>query len=372
MRLIVAPDKFKGSLSAFEAAKAIRDGWLSVFPDDDIILHPVADGGDGTLDAVAGTTAGRWKTCPARDARGRTQDVRWWWQEADRRAWIESAAICGLAALPPEERDPLTATSTGLGEAIRAAAAAGAQEILLCLGGSATNDAGCGMAAELGFRFLDAEGRPLVPLPAAMPRVARIEPPAESLAARITALTDVDNPLLGPRGASRVFGPQKGASPHDVETLDAALAHIDRIAARDLGATATDTPGTGAAGGLGFGTIAFLGGGLRGGFDTIAALTRLEEDIASSDLVLTAEGRLDEQTASGKAPVGVARLAHRHAKPVIAFGGAVPLTNTPDFDATMAIVHEPMHLEEAMARAGELLHAAAGRTARMIRAAQSL
>jgi glycerate kinase len=271
--------------------------------------------------------------------------------------------------LAAEERDPLTATTPGLGTLIRAAAEAGAEHIFLALGGSATNDAGCGMAAALGFGFLDGDGAPIEPLPANLARLHRIRRPAALPVAKVTGLVDVGNPLLGPDGASRVYGPQKGARTAEVETLEQALRRVADIARRDLHAPDPSTPGAGAAGGLGYGLMAFLGAELSSGFEVIAEITGLQKAIESADLVITGEGRLDAQTASGKAPAGVARLARACGKPVIALAGSVPLTKEDHgaFDAVLPIINESMTLDQAMQQAAPLLAEAAARAARLVR-----
>lgn len=344
-------------------------GWRRAWPECVLATHPVADGGDGTLEVVQSVTGSVRCTTVARQARGKKVDVLWLWDEATGTAWIETALVAGLAALAPDERDPLTATTAGLGDVLHAAIDHGARRIFLGLGGSATNDAGCGLAAAAGYRFLDAQGRPFDPVPAHLPRLAAIEKPAAALAVEMTGLTDVRNPLLGPQGASRVYGPQKGAAPDDVDQLEAALAHLVEIAARDLGASDPSFSGAGAAGGLGYGVMTFFNGQLRSGFDTIAEMTGLPAAIAAADLVVTGEGRLDPQTSAGKAPAGVARLARAAGKPVIALAGAVPLTKEdgPGFDATLSITRQPMSLEDAMQDAGSLLEEAADRAARLIR-----
>lgn len=363
-RILIAPDKFKGSLTASEAAKQMAAGWREVFPGDEIILHPVADGGDGTLAVVAEAASGEWISCQASDARGRTRSVRYW--RHDQEAWIESAAVCGLAELPASEHHPLTATTFGLGEVLSHAHQSGATRIFLCLGGSATNDAGCGMAAALGFRFFDKSEIAFDPRPSELHRLVRIERPSQPLNMEVIALSDVQNPLLGPEGATYVYAPQKGASKDDLPPLENALAQVARLATHDLGAPLPSTPGAGAAGGLGFGVIAFLQGTLCGGFEAIAALTGLAEAVRSADLVLTGEGRIDTQTASGKAPAGVARLAREAGKPILAFGGSVPREGNPLFDAALPITHEPMSLEQAMTHAAPLLRAASTRLAKLI------
>lgn len=365
MRILIAPDKFKGSLTASEAALRIAEGWREVFPGDKLTLRPVADGGDGTLAAVACCGHGEWVSCHAVDARGCSREVRYWRQGDD--VWIESAAVCGLAELPSHKRNPLKATTAGLAEVLLHARSGGARRIFLCLGGSATNDGGCGMAAALGFRFFDGCGTCLDPRPCELHRLERIERPAQPFALPVTGLTDVQNPLLGHSGASHVYGPQKGALPDDVVRLEEVLARMARIAVRDLDASSPETPGAGAAGGLGFGIMTFLGGSLRGGFEVIAEVIGLPDAVKSADLVLTGEGRIDEQTAFGKAPAGVVGLARKYGKGVVAFAGSASIAGCGIFDAIIPIANEPMSLNDAMKNAGPLLRHASERTARAIR-----
>jgi len=369
VRVLFAPDKFKGSLTAAEAAAHMAGGWQRAWPECRTEIRPVADGGDGTLEVVQAVRGGRLLKTAARDARGRATEAPWLWDEAHHTAWIESALVIGLAGLAPADRDPLTATTAGLGDLLRAALDQGAEKIFLGLGGSATNDAGCGMAAAAGWRFLDADEQDIDPVPARLPQLARLAPPAVAVAVELIALADVRNPLLGPHGASHVYGPQKGASAAEVGQLESALTHLTDIARRDLGAPDPATPGAGAAGGLGYGVMTFFGGRIESGFDTIAELTGLAEAIAAADLVVTGEGRLDAQTGTGKAPAGVARLAHAAGKPVIALAGSVPLTKgePSGFDAIVSASHETMSLEHAMLNAGPLLEEAAADTARRLR-----
>ena len=369
MRVLVAPDKFKGSLSAREAAEAVMNGWLRGWPNCRMTAHPMADGGDGTLEAVAATTGAQRLSATIRDARGRPGKVSWLFEASTRTAWIESSLVVGLAGLGAEERLPLTATTAGLGELLRVAADAGAEHIFVALGGSATNDAGCGLAGALGFRFLDPNGTPLEPLPENLDRLHRIERPDDLRLPAITGLVDVSNPLLGPHGASHVYGPQKGATNKDVAALEEALTRVAEAARHDLAAPDPSTPGAGAAGGLGFGLMAFLDADLRPGFEVIAEITGLRRAVEAADLVISGEGRLDEQTASGKAPAGVARLARECGKPVIALAGSVPLTKEMDgaFDAVLPITNQPMTLDQAMQQAGPLLEEAAARAARLVR-----
>jgi glycerate kinase len=367
MRVLFAPDKFKGSLTALEAAAAMARGWLLAWPEAEILAHPVADGGDGSLEVLRAALGGEWKRCTARDARGRPREVQWLWQPDTRTAWIETARVAGLAELPDEERDPLSATSAGVGDVLRTALREGAQQVFVCLGGVATNDAGCGMAEALGWRFFDDNGRTINPLLLHLSQAARIQ--SVSLGANIIGLTDVTNPLLGSEGASRIFGPQKGATPEDVARLEEILRHVANVAQRDLGAPDPMIPGAGAAGGLGYGVIAFTGGKLANGFDAIAECTDLSSAIRDSDLVVTGEGQLDEQTAAGKAPAGVARLAREQGKPVIALVGSFRRDSATSelFDAVMSIQDKPRDLAEAMRNAALLLEKTTSAAARLIR-----
>lgn len=370
MRVLFAPDKFKGSLTARQAAEAMQRGWLRGWPGCGTELHPVADGGDGTLDAVAATVGATRMAAPARDARGRLRQTPWLWDAASRTAWIESSLVVGLAGLAPEDRSPLTATTAGLGDLFRAAADAGAECIFFGLGGSATNDAGCGMAGAAGFRFLGPGDEPLDPLPANLAVLARIErPDAQHPFPEVIGLADVGNPLLGPDGASRVYGPQKGATTGDVAVLEEALSRVALVAQRDLGTPDPSTPGAGAAGGLGYGIVAFFGGRLASGFDTIAEMTGLRRAIEQSDIVFTGEGKLDSQTASGKAPAGVARLARECGKRVVALAGSVTGHDGGHdaFDAVLPITDGPMELVRAMREAAPLLEEATARAARLLR-----
>jgi glycerate kinase len=368
MRVLFAPDKFKGSLGAAEAAAIMARGWSEGWPESEIALHPLADGGDGSLDVLQASLGGEWMKTAARNARGRSQRVRWLWQRDRMTAWIETARVSGLAELSAEERDPLTAASTGVGEVIASAVRDGAETIMICLGGIATNDAGCGMAAALGFRFLDGRGMDINPIPASLLRVERIQAPPINKLVEIIALTDVRNPLLGPEGASSVYGPQKGAAPCDVEILENALSHIVDIARRDIMAPDPMLAGTGAAGGLGYGVMAFLGGQLLEGSERIGELTGLTAAVRASDLIVTGEGRLDAQTAAGKAPAHVARLAREQGKPVIAIVGSMAdEAGNGIFDAVFPLVCEPYGLATAMRDAPHLLEKTAAEAARSVK-----
>ena len=319
MRVLVCPDKFRGTLTARQAAEAIERGWHRERPDDVVDLVPLADGGEGTLDVLAPADAPdarrmqRTVTGPLGDrieaAFGMRGDV----------GVVEMARASGLELLGPDRRDPRRTTTRGTGELMAAALAAGAHRLLVCLGGSATNDAGVGMASALGGRFLDAEGHAIADGGAALVDLDRIDVGTVLDAVRsveVIGVTDVDNTLCGPAGASAVFGPQKGASPDDVVLLDRALAHTASIAARDLGIDRSDEPGAGAAGGLGFGLLAFCGARLRPGVEVVMDAVRFAPRLDGTDLVITGEGSFDAQSLRGKVPAGVLRASELAGVPV--------------------------------------------------------
>ena len=317
-RFLIAPDKFKGSLTAEEAARAIADGLRRIEPDAVTDLCPIADGGEGFAETIHSARGGRWIPCDAVDARGRTIPSRYLLTD-DRTAVIGMAETAGIWRLGPDERHPLTATTRGVGMQIRDAVDRhGAQKIVLGIGGSATNDAGCGMAAELGIRFLDAGGASVDPLPANLLRVSRIDLTTRIPLPPVVTACDVDNPLLGERGATAVFSRQKGAGDEDRIQLEAALSHLVGLLGADADAR---RPGAGAAGGLGFGLLHFAGAQLVPGFEMLAGLLGLEERIRHADLVITGEGSLDAQSLGGKGPVALARLAGKLGVPAIAYCG---------------------------------------------------
>jgi len=321
MRILIAPDKFKGSLGAEEVAERIGAGVHSALPIAEIELLPLADGGEGTAETVRRACGGEWVSCTAHDAIGREIHVRYAWMAQSALAVLEMSAAAGLQSLLPEERNPMNASTFGVGEMLRAAASRGAQEIIVGLGGSATNDGGFGMARGLGFHFFDRDGREFSGPVAALLDLLRIEPPDNLALPRITAACDVTNPLLGPHGATRTFGMQKGASPEQLEILERSLARLAEVAARKFHHDHRDVPGAGAAGGLGFGLLTFCGAAVRSGFEVVANAIGLRAKIERADIVITGEGRLDRQTLAGKAPAGVARMARELKKPVFAIVG---------------------------------------------------
>ncbi len=355
MRLLVASDKFKGSLRADEACRAIRDGLAAALPEADVDLCPIADGGEGTTAALVAALGGEWRETRVTDARGRPLLARHGWVGARRLAILEMSAASGLALVADLPPDPAQASTLGTGELLLAAAE-GADEVVLGIGGSATNDGGLGMALALGWTFLRADGTPFRPALANVTEAARLAPPARPLPA-IRVACDVDNPLLGPRGATRVYGPQKGV--RDFAWFEARLEHLADLARDHLGRDLRDIPGAGAAGGLGFGLMAFARASLCPGFGLVAGALDLEARLREADLVITGEGRLDRQSLSGKGPGGVAGMARRLGKPVVAFAGSVEPSAATLFDLAVPISSGGDDVAESMRRAGERLRASA-------------
>lgn len=323
MRLLIAPQEFKGTLSAGEAAEAIAAG-IAAFDSSWICdLLPMADGGPGTLDVLLRARGGQRRWSPVHDPLLRPVDAEWAVLEGGA-AVIECASASGLWRLAENERDPLRASSLGTGELIAEALDTGCRELLIGLGGSATNDGGAGVATALGYRLLDEQGQELPPGGAALPRLARIDATRRHQAiasADVRAAIDVTNPLCGPQGASAVYGPQKGATPAMVAELDAALAHFATVIARDLQVQVASLAGAGAAGGLGAGLVAFLGAHLVPGGELVATAAGFDTRMATCDAVITGEGRLDGQTIFGKGPAYVARRARAAGKPCVCITG---------------------------------------------------
>jgi glycerate 2-kinase len=320
--ILIAPDKFKGSLSAREVAENIAIGLRDVLPGAKIEIVPMADGGEGTVEAICDALGGWWKTCNVHDPLGRGIEARYAFIENRKLAVMEMSEAAGLRLLSEKERDPLRATTFGVGEMISIADRQGAAEIILGLGGSATNDGGFGMARALGFRFfVDKHAHELRSAVGELCNLEQIDSPRQSTMPRITAAVDVRNPLLGENGATRVFGPQKGATPEKIEMLERALTRLADVVAHDLEVDFRNKPGAGAAGGLGFGLMSFCGATIRPGFDLVAEAAGLEGKMNDADLVITGEGSLDRQTLEGKTPAGVARLARKLGKRVYAIVG---------------------------------------------------
>ncbi|WP_459617060.1 glycerate kinase [Bordetella sp. 2513F-2] len=361
MKIVVAPDSFKESLSAPAAAQAIARGVRQASPDAEVVCVPMADGGEGTVQAVLAASSGQWRHAEVQGALGETREAAWGWLQ-DGTAVVEMAAAAGLELTPAAQRDPLRASSAGVGQLVRAALDAGAHRIILGLGGSATNDGGTGMLAALGVRFLDAHDRPLPPGGGALGALARVDTSgldARLREVRIEVACDVDNPLCGPHGASEVFGPQKGATPAQVRELDRNLSHLADLCARVLPHDRRDTPGAGAAGGLGYAALAFLNAVFRPGVEIVAELGGLEAAMAGATLAFTGEGRMDAQTLRGKTPAGVARIAARAGVPVVALAGSLgpgyEALHAGGITAAFSLASGPMTLQQACAQADELL-----------------
>lgn len=377
LRIVAAPQALKGSLDAAEVGAAIATGVREVLPAAEVVVVPVADGGEGTVRALVAATGGELRRATVTGPLGEPVEAEYGLLGAapgeEPTAVIEMAAASGLPLVPPERRNPLVTTTYGTGELMRAALDAGARRLLIGIGGSATNDGGAGMAQALGAHLLDAASRELPPGGAALADLARID--ANGLDPRLRAsevrvACDVNNPLCGPRGASAVFGPQKGATPAMVARLDAALAHYAQVVRRDLGADVAEVPGAGAAGGVGAGLMAFAHAELVPGARLVLDALHFTERVAGAALVITAEGQLDEQTAYGKAPAAVAAAARQAGAAVIALAGSV--VSPPDalaalgIDAAVPLPTGPMSLDESMARAAELVRLAAARTLRLM------
>ena len=374
-KIVIAPQSFKGSIFALEAAQAIERGVLAAEPDARTVLVPVADGGDGTLEALVNTTGGQTFRSIVTGPLGQAVEAMWGVMGDGQTAVVEMARASGLALVPQKRRNPRVTTTRGTGEIIKEALDKGFTRIIVGLGGSATNDAGVGMATALGARFLDAQGQPLPNGGAALPRLARIDVAnlhPKLAGATIIGATDVTNPLCGPTGASAVYGPQKGATPEVVAELDKALGHFAEVVQRDLGKDVLDRPGSGAAGGLGAGLMAFAGGELRSGIDMVCEILEFDKHVEGADLVITGEGRADESTIYDKAPVGVARRAMSWGVPTIILAGSVGPGYQQLYHHGIAgivcIADRPMSFERSIARTAELLEGAAARTVQLLKA----
>ncbi|MDF0732169.1 glycerate kinase [Pseudomonas entomophila] len=372
MKVVIAPDSFKDSLDAAGVARAIAAGLAEVWPEAERIECPMADGGEGTMEAILAASHGELRRQQVRGPLGAGVEAGWGWLAESRTAIIEMAQASGLQLLASAERDACRSSTWGTGELIAAALSAGARRIVLAIGGSATNDGGSGMLRALGLRLLDADGQPLAEGGLALAQLARID--ASQLDPRLAEVqvevaADVDNPLCGPNGASAIFGPQKGASPAQVAALDQALGHFADHCAQLLGEDVRDYPGCGAAGGMGFAAKAFMGARFRPGVEVVAELAGLDALVQGADLVITGEGRFDAQTLRGKTPLGVARVAKRHGVPVVVLAGTLgegyEQLYAHGIDAAFALASGPMSLERACAEAGALLKARAGDIARV-------
>ena len=375
MRVVVAPDSYKGSVSAVGVAAALERGVLRVFPQAEVRKIPIADGGEGTVEALVTATGGQMKQERVRGPLGEVVDACWGILGDGKTAVIEMAAASGLPLVPPDRRDPRITTTYGTGELIRTALDAGLRRIIIGIGGSATNDGGTGMAQALGAKFLAADGTELPPGGGALAQLKAID--LSGLDSRlteteITVACDVDNPLCGQRGAAAVFGPQKGATPAMVAELDAALGHFAGCARAATGRNVADLAGAGAAGGLGAGLLFFTPAKLRPGVEIVLEAVKFAEVVKDAAFVITGEGRTDFQTAYGKAPVGVAKVAKQFDVPVFCISGG--LGDGADdvlaqgIDAVMSICSRPLSLDECMRDGATLIEEAAARLCRILQA----
>jgi glycerate kinase len=375
LRVLLAPDSFKGSLSSVEVTRALAEGWAAARPQDELILAPLADGGEGTLAAIAETGGWEWQECAAQDPLGRPLTARWLLSHDGKRAAVELAQASGLSRLPDgEPRSPLAASTVGTGEVLMAVLEAGVRHVLLGVGGSATTDGGSGLLHALGVWYRGSSGGRLPgPIPdLAAVDLAAVDPRLAELELRVAC--DVTNPLLGEHGAAAVYAPQKGAWPEDILALETWLTHYADLLEAAAGTRARDIPGAGAAGGTSFGLLC-LAPRMRSfemipGIDVVMEETGFDARLAAADLVITGEGRIDEQTAFGKTALGVARRAAAADVPCLAIGGGV----TPEGAAALAavgalavpVLDRPMSLEDAMSQAAPLVAAAGERLARIV------
>lgn len=358
MHILIAPDKFKGALSAREVAENIAAGLRDALPDPKIVIAPMADGGEGTAEVICDARGGSWLRCKAHDPLGREINAHYAWIEDRKLAVMEMSEAAGIRRLSESERDPVCATTFGVGEMILDAANRGAKEIMIGLGGSATNDGGFGMARALGFRFFgQPQGQELTGAVDDLLKLEQIEKAQELRLPTIIAAVDVRNPLLGQNGATRVFSPQKGASKDEIRVLERALTKLADAVEKEFGFDYRDEPGAGAAGGLGFGLMSFCGAKIRRGFDVVAEAVDLESKMRNADVVITGEGSLDRQTLEGKTPAGVARLAGKLGKRVFAIVGRATedLEVREIFDGVYQNARPGMSEKENIQRAAELL-----------------
>lgn len=379
MKIIIAPDSFKESVSASRCAQAIKAGFVSIFPQAECVCLPIADGGEGTVEAMAEATDGKMVMLPVMGPMGDFVGAFYGLSGDGQTAFIEMAAASGLMLVPAGERNPLRATSYGTGELIRHALDAGVRHIILGIGGSATVDGGMGMAQALGARFLDERGESVGLGGGALQRLVKIDlsdldPRLHDC--RIEVACDVDNPLLGERGAAAVFGPQKGACIEMVAVLERGLQNYARVMLAATGQDVAAMVGGGAAGGMGAAARVFLNATLKSGIDIVLEAVHLEEALRDADLVITGEGRMDSQTVGGKAPIGVARIAKKYGIPVIGIAGVlgdgVEAVHQHGIDAVFSILPALAPLAEVLDRGEQNLYACARNIACAIKLGQNI
>ena len=353
-KIVVASDSFKGSLTSLEVAAGAEQGIHEVFPECEVVKVNVADGGEGTMDALRSTLGGQWVTVAAADPLGRPRNVSYVVLGDGNTAVIEMSAASGLPLLEPQERNPMLTSTFGTGEMIVDALSRGCRRFLVGIGGSATNDAGMGMLEALGFRFIDKDGKVLPGRGESMSEVVDIDMShvsREVKESEFIIACDVDSPFCGPRGAAYVFSPQKGADSQMVAELDAGMEHLAEVIVRTTGKDIRNIPGAGAAGGLGGAFLAFLNSRLERGIEMVLDAIAFDDIIRGSDLVITGEGRVDSQTLTGKTPFGIMKRAQKQNIRTVAIGGSVKLGDDDDvsgFDSIWPVTPEGMPLEEAM------------------------
>ena len=374
MKILIAPDSYKGSLTALEVATAIEEGIRRVFPQAEVRKVPMADGGEGTVQSLIDATGGEIVKKEVIGPLGGEVMAFYGILGNKKTAVVEMAAASGLPLVPPEKRDPSRTTTYGTGELIKDALEKGCRNFIVGIGGSATTDGGAGMAQALGAKLLDKEGREIGFGGGNLIKLDRIDVSnldGEIRESTVTVASDVENPLCGEQGAARVYSPQKGATPEMVEELERALEHFAKIILHDLGKDVRDVPGAGAAGGLGAGLIAFLGAELRAGIDIVMETVQLEKKLSDVDLVITGEGKMDKQTIYGKTPFGVAKLAKKYKKPVMGICGTLgegaEVLYEHGFHAILPNLKAPMSLEQAMKETRQLTVEAAERAMRILK-----
>ncbi len=379
MKIVIAPDSYKESLSALDVATAIEEGFREIFPAAEYIKLPVADGGEGTVEAMVAATQGRIVQVTVTGPLGAQVEGFYGLSGDEQSAFIEMAAASGLELVAPEQRNPLITTSWGTGELIRHALDVGVKHIIIGIGGSATNDGGAGMVQALGAKLLDSEGNAIGQGGGALEALARIDTSALDKRlhdCRIEVACDVTNPLTGKEGASAIFGPQKGATPETIARLDEALGHYAQLIKRDLDLDVLDLAGGGAAGGMGAALYAFCGAELRQGIEIVTDALHLDRYVAEADLVITGEGRIDSQTVHGKVPVGVAKVAKRYNKPVIGIAGSltadVGVVHEHGIDAVFSVIYGICTLDDALKNAAENVRMTARNVAAVLKAGQEL